>query len=102
MREFEFNLSMEELEKQFEGRNITFLGLSVDSDKARWEAKVRSGEMPGIQLYLGNENDFLNAYEVRSIPRFILLDREGRIINPEMTRPSSEGTAGFLLALEGI
>ena len=93
---------MEELEKQFEGRNITFLGLSVDSDKARWEAKVRSGEMPGIQLYLGNENDFLNAYEVRSIPRFILLDREGRIINPEMTRPSSEGTAGFLLTLEGI
>ena len=91
-----------ELEKEFEGRCITFLGLSVDADRQDWEAKVGSGEMPGIQLYLGNESSFLDAYEVRSIPRFILLDKEGRIVNPEMTRPSSGDTEKFLSGLGGI
>lgn len=92
---------LRELEKKFEGREIVFVGLSVDDDKSKWEEKVRSGEMPGIQLYLG-ESDFSTVYGIRSIPRFILLDKEGRIINPEMTRPSSEDTEKFLSELEGI
>ena len=92
---------LRELEKKFEGREIVFVGLSVDDDKNKWEEKVRSGEMPGIQLYLG-ESDFSTVYGIRSIPRFILLDKEGRIINPEMTRPSSEDTEKFLSELEGI
>lgn len=93
---------LKELEKKFEGRNITFLGLSTDSDKARWEAKVKSGDMTGVQLYLGDRSDFLKAYAVNSIPRFILLDRDGRIINPEMSRPSADETATFISSLEGI
>ena len=92
---------LRELEKKFEGREIVFVGLSVDDDKSKWEEKVRSGEMPGIQLYLG-ESDFSTVYGIRSIPRFIMLDKEGRIINPEMTRPSSEDTEKFLSELEGI
>lgn len=92
---------LRELEKKFEGREIVFVGLSVDDDKSKWEEKVRSGEMPGIQLYLG-ESDFSTVYGIRSIPRFILLDKEGRIINPEMMRPSSEDTEKFLSELEGI
>ena len=92
---------LRELEKKFEGREIAFVGLSVDDDMSKWEEKVRSGEMPGIQLYLG-ESDFSTVYGIRSIPRFILLDKEGRIINPEMTRPSSEDTEKFLSELEGI
>lgn len=93
---------LKELEKKFEGRNITFLGLSVDADRQKWETKVRSGEMPGTQLYLGNESGFLDAYQVKTIPRFILLGKDGRIIDPAMTSPSSEETEEFLLELEGI
>ena len=84
---------MRDLEKQFEGRNIVFLGLSIDSDKSKWEKKVESGELCGVQLYLGDSSDFLTAYEVRSIPRFILLDPEGRIVDAQMSRPSAGDTA---------
>ena len=93
---------LKELEKKFEGRGITFLGLSIDSDRQKWEEKIRSGELSGVQLYLGDSSDFLTAYGIRSIPRFILLDKEGNIINSRMTRPSSGDTGKVLSALEGI
>jgi len=34
----------------------------------------------------------MKAYSVNSIPRFILIDDEGKIINPEAPRPSYEKT----------
>lgn len=90
------------LEEQFKGRDITFLSLSADSDKSKWEARIKEGDMTGVQLYLGNNSDFLTAYGISGIPRFILLDRDGRIINSEMTRPSSDDTAEILSELKGI
>lgn len=43
--------------------------------------------MPGTQLYLGPRSAFQNAYNIDGIPRFILLDNEGIIINNNMPRP---------------
>lgn len=43
-----------ELVKKFEGRNIAFLGLSVDKDKAAWEKMAASGQLAGVQLLLGS------------------------------------------------
>lgn len=93
---------LEELESRFEGKNIAFIGLSVDSDVAKWENHLRSNRMPGIQLYLGDDSRFLKEYEVATIPRFILLDMEGRILESEMSRPSSQSTAEYLSSLPGI
>lgn len=85
-----------------EGKHIVFLGLSIDQDKAKWEEEVKKGELPGTQLYIGNRSTFQQAYGIDGIPRFILLDREGKIVNNNMTRPSSEDTEKILSALEGI
>ncbi|MBO5419759.1 MAG: TlpA family protein disulfide reductase [Bacteroidales bacterium] len=98
-KEFPF---LKELEQKFEGAAITFLGLSVDGSKEKWEDMVRSGALSGVQLYLGPRSEFQKSYNIEGIPRFILLDRDGVIINPEMTRPSSEDTAAYLESLEGI
>ena len=35
---------LKELEKKFEGKNITFLSLSTDQNKTDWENMVKSGE----------------------------------------------------------
>ena len=78
------------------------MGLSTDGDKAKWEAMVRSGAMTGVQLYLGPRSSFQKAYNVEGIPHFILLDKEGKIISNDMSRPSAEETAMTLSALEGI
>ena len=90
------------LEEQFADAQIVFLGLSVDKDKAAWEKMVGEGNMTGVQLYLGAQSSFMDAYRVEGIPRFILLDKEGVIISNDMSRPSEDATAETLGQLEGI
>lgn len=90
------------LEEEYKGRNIVFVGLSIDQDKAKWEARVKSGALGGTQLYIGKGTKFQSDYRISGIPRFILLDPNGRIVNPDMSRPSSEDTEKILNSLKGL
>lgn len=91
---------MKALEREFEDSEIVFLGLSIDRDKNAWQEMVRSGELSGIQLYLGPQSKFQEAYRIEGIPRFILLDKEGKILSNDMSRPSEEITVESLRNLE--
>lgn len=90
------------LEEKYKGRNIVFVGLSIDQDKAKWEARVKSGALGGTQLYIGKGTKFQSDYRISGIPRFILLDPNGRIVNSDMSRPSSEDTEKILNSLKGL
>jgi len=93
---------LKSLEEKFSDAEIVFLGLSIDRDKAKWEEMVRSGSLVGTQLYLGSGSSFQKAYNIEGIPRFILLGKDGRIVNPDMSRPSQDETLKTLESLEGI
>ena len=93
---------LKKLAEKYEGRNITFLGLSIDADKAKWEARVKSGALCGTQLHIGKGSKFQADYRISGIPRFILLDPNGRIVNPDMTRPSSDDTEKILNSQPGL
>lgn len=90
------------LEHQFRNKNIAFVSISCDEDKAAWEKMVKEEKLGGIQLILGADRSFMNNYRITGIPRFILLDREGKIVSANMTRPSNPETAKTLKALKGI
>ena len=90
------------LEEEFADAHIVFLGLSIDKDKEAWEKMARTGDLTGVQLYLGTQSKFQEAYEIDGIPRFILLDKDGRIISNDMTRPSEDATAETLRNLNEI
>ena len=47
--------------------------------------------MTGIQLFAPNDwkSDFVTNYGIRGIPRFILIDPEGNIVDSNAPRPSS-------------
>ena len=80
---------MTKLEEQYAGKDIHFVGLSCDSNKSTWEKRIQKGDIKGIQLCIGPNSDFMQKYLVKGIPRFILLDREGRIIKANAPRPSN-------------
>ncbi len=87
------------LADNFKGTNVCFISMSVDKDKAAWEKMVKEQNLGGVQLYAGPESQFIADYKVNGIPRFILIDKEGKIIEANMTRPSDENT---LMALAMI
>ncbi len=60
-----------------------------------WENRVRAG-LKGIQLHFVNGDTFMNDYMIKGIPRFILLDKEGKIISVDMSRPSDPKTIAKL------
>ncbi len=94
---------LKKLDEDYKDAQIVFLSLSVDQDKAKWEQMVKEQSMSGVQLHIGQNSSFQQAYKIEGIPHFILLDREGRIIDKKMSRPSmDEVTRERIENLEGI
>ena len=94
---------LKKLDEDYKDAQIVFLSLSVDQDKAKWEKMVKEQSMSGVQLHIGQNSAFQQAYKIEGIPHFILLDREGRIIDKKMSRPSmDEVTRERIENLEGI
>jgi len=54
--------------------------------------------MTGIQLITdkGWKSDFKFDYAISGIPRFILIDKEGKFINTDAPRPSEDGIRQLL------
>ncbi|WP_372793331.1 TlpA family protein disulfide reductase [Lutibacter sp.] len=83
---------LQKVEKQYEGKNIEFVSLSVDKLEAhdKWQNMVREEQLGGIQLFADNswKSDFVTGYLVKAIPRFILIDPNGTIVNSNAPKPS--------------
>ena len=83
---------MAEIEKEYKGKNIQFLGLSIDrkQDEDKWRKMVANKELEGTQVLADKEieSDFIRSYYIQGIPRFILLDPKGNIVSNDAPRPS--------------
>ena len=84
---------LKKLEEAYKDKDIHFVSLSCDQDKAAWEKMVTKDQLKGIQLHVGPNAQFLDAYMINGIPRFIILDREGKIVKAQASRPSNPETA---------
>ena len=93
---------LQQLEKKLAKKKIVFVSLSCDKDRSVWEKMVKEKKMGGVQLYMGEELAFRKAYGITAIPRFVLLDKEGKIVNATMTYPSNPETEKVLLSLKGL
>ncbi len=93
---------LKKLEAQFHGKNIHFVSISLDTRRNDWADMVRREQLSGIQLLGGPEAQIAMDYKITAIPRFLLFDREGKLIDNNMTRPSDPETVKRLEQLEGI
>lgn len=88
-----------QMEEKYSGKDIHIVGLSCDRNRDAWEKSIAKGGKAGIQIHLVPDATFMSDYMIQGIPRFILLDREGNILNVDMTRPSEPETVKTLDAL---
>lgn len=77
------------LEEKYKDKNIVFISLSTDKDEDAWKKMVKSQKMEGIQLNIHKNRDFMKSLNITSIPRFIIIDKEGNLVNAVAPKPSS-------------
>jgi thioredoxin-related protein len=81
---------LKEMGKKYHNRNIRFVSICVAETKAGWKKFVKDRKLTGIQLFAPEQSiSFFSDYLVRVIPRFILIDKEGKIIDANAKRPSN-------------
>ena len=85
--------SLKKIEEKYKGKNIQFVSISVDVDKdlEKWKTFVKDKQLGGIQLFADKNwmSDFIKAFQINSIPRFILIDPNGKVVNADANRPSN-------------
>ena len=84
---------LKKVEERYHDKNIAFVSISIDKlkDLEKWKTMVNKRELGGVQLFANNDwnSDFIKAYGINSIPRFILIDPTGKIVSADTSRPSS-------------
>ena len=92
---------LEKMTEEYKDKNLEIISISVDRDKQAWIDMVTEDQPQWIQLH---DSIMINdEYLVKYIPTFVLIDREGKIIDARAHRPSSgDLLTDQLNSLEGI
>jgi thiol-disulfide isomerase/thioredoxin len=84
--------SLKSIEEKYQGKNIEFVSISIDvaNDHDKWKTFVTDKNLGGVQLLADKDlnSDFIKSYAISGIPRFILIDPSGIIVNSDAARPS--------------
>ncbi|WP_449401197.1 thioredoxin-like domain-containing protein [Chryseobacterium wanjuense] len=76
--------------------NIQFISVSVDADKGKWinSLKAKPSQIP--QYWLPNPEKLMDKYKIQTIPRFIIVDPEGKIFNLNTPFPDEDNFVEIL------
>ena len=77
---------------------MIFLTISIDEKKDQWSNFVHDNNKKGYQLYAENTGviSFKQAYFVRRIPRYMLIDQTGKIIDTDRSKLTKEDIEDLL------
>jgi thiol-disulfide isomerase/thioredoxin len=78
----------ERIATKYGNEKIQFVALSTDESLNDWiiDAKIKSKTV--MQLHVNDPNQFAKNYSVQTIPRYILIDSTGHLLNAELPPPT--------------
>lgn len=79
------------MKKQLEGKDVVFVYISSDQDATKWENMIKELQVTGDHYLASTKvhQEYNKLLQVKYIPRYVLIDKEGNIVNPSAPRPSS-------------
>lgn len=83
-------------------KQIEFVYISIDDDETRWKKGIEDNQLDyGIQLHSpgGWSSEACKYFQINSIPRYMLIDKNGKIVNINATRPSDPKILDEILEL---
>ncbi len=87
--------AFEELAQKYKAKNIEFVSLSVDDDIEQWRHFIKKSETSYNQYHVNDIQLFLDTYQIKTIPHFLIIDEKGYLINANADRPSEIDKAFF-------
>src|SRR5690606_92296 len=85
--------ALKKLKEDYKNKNVEIISISIDvaKDFDKWKKMVADKQLKGVQLFADKDwqSDFVKAYGIDAIPRFLLIDKNGNILNADAPRPSS-------------
>ena len=74
-------------------QDLVFVGVSVDglNRKDIWKNFVKKKGFTSIELLSNGSESIHHYYKVEGIPRFLIFDRQGKIVTVDAPRPSTPG-----------
>ena len=84
-----------------DNKEVVFLYVSIDKEADKWRTYVKNNSIHGVHLISreGSEEKLLERYDVPYIPRFVLIDKEGNIVQYEAKPPSDATIEADIKAL---
>ncbi|MBK7761761.1 MAG: TlpA family protein disulfide reductase [Bacteroidetes bacterium] len=96
-----------ELHKKFSAKqlkDVVFLYISIDKTKEIWE---KAREQNGLDEFENGlvpgdwGSEIVKQYKISSIPRYMLIDKKGNIVDPNAKRPSDPAVFNEIVRLIG-
>ena len=89
---------LKKLEEEMKGKEVVFIGVSVDEEKNydKWKKFITDEQLPGIQLFANGWSKITKDYKITGIPRFMVFDREGKVVESVAPRPSNPDLKALL------
>ena len=92
---------MKGLHERYKDKNVAFVYVNMDAVKANVTAFMKVHPMEGTQLLepKGMDADVAKKYTITTMPRHVLIDKKGFIINRNAPGPDKNPTVGIDYAL---
>jgi thiol-disulfide isomerase/thioredoxin len=89
------------MQKHFKGKDVVFLYLSSDRDQKAWEKAVAQLKITGENYLVTGKihNEYNTLFDVKYIPRYVLINKDGEVVNATANRPSNPQSTKDIEAL---
>ncbi|MDI1234929.1 MAG: TlpA disulfide reductase family protein [bacterium] len=78
-------------EKFKDNKDVVFLYVNVRDDEENWKKFIAKGTLQGVNLFANEtqSSELYKVYNFKGIPHYVLIDKNGNLINADAERPSS-------------
>ncbi len=83
--------SQKQLMAELDGNSVKFLFISFDDDEKKWQKAIAKLKMKGVHYLIseGFESEFAKYISFHELPRYLIFDKQDRLISHEAQRPGS-------------
>ena len=87
------------LRDEYASKGVNFVYISTDENAADWDKANKKIGLPDDMSFLlpnPSENPLKKRFKINAIPRYMLIDKNGKVIDDDAPRPSDKEIRGVL------